>query len=394
MRAELASVHDMPYVHVTMNMKHIVNTRQSKRPASRVPFVKALDAILAQVLWVRASEALRPAGGTDSSYDVRVDLTLPEGDRIALCVVCKNEMRPVTFGMLAEKRFSPIRGVVHSLPVLALPWVSPRITALCQQHGWSWFDLEGNCRIEIPGLLFIERQCGRLPRTKVRPLANLGTMETGRILRVLLHVENMDKRWTQRELQSQVVPAVSLGLINKVVRYLRDEAFLDVDAEKRLVVRDPRGLLFAWRDAYRPDAHRRLGYFTLLQGAKQRQALATFAARTGGFAAYAGFSAADFLAPHVRQPRTWLYLREEDITLFEHIVEAKPVDSGENLVLLLPKDQGVFHLVEEGADRMPTTSVVQTYMDLFHSGGRGVEAADSLLEQRLEPQWKTLERRR
>ncbi len=63
--------------------------------------------------------------------------------------------------------------------------------------------------------------------------------------------------------------------------------------------------------------------------------------RTGGFAVYAAFSAAGFQAPHVRQPETWLYVREQDISLFEELVEAKRVDSGENLVVLIPDDDGV-----------------------------------------------------
>ena len=32
---------------------------------------------------------------------------------------------------------------------------------------------------------------------------------------------------------------------------------------------------------------------------------------------------------------------------------------------------------------------VQTYLDLFHCGGRGEEAAEALLEQNLKRAWKT-----
>jgi hypothetical protein len=62
-------------------------------------------------------------------------------------------------------------------------------------------------------------------------------------------------------------------------------------------LRDPLKLLFAWRDAYRFDRHERRGYFTLLQGNKLRDALANLDLETGGFTAYAAFSAADFQAP-------------------------------------------------------------------------------------------------
>ena len=127
------------------------------------------------------------------------------------------------------------------------------------------------------------------------------------------------------------------------------------------------------------------------QGKRLRDALTLLDLRTGGFAAYAAFSAADFQAPHVRQPKTWLYVREQDISLFEELVEAKRVDSGENLVVLIPNDDGVFYLGDGGTmgdNRMRCTNVVQTYVDLCYCGGRGEEAAEAVLNQRLKPEWK------
>jgi hypothetical protein len=198
-------------------------------------------------------------------------------------------------------------------------------------------------------------------------------------------------RWTQREMQKHCQPNVSLGLVNKVVRHLRDEAFVEVSEDGGVRLRDPLKLLFAWRGAYRFDRHERRGYFTSLQGKKMRDALAGLDSIPGGHAAYAAFSAANFQAPHVRQPKTWLYLSPSLEGEFRSRLEAKPVDSGENLVVLIPADDGVFYLGEAGTtadDRLPCTNVVQTYVDLCHCGGRGEEAAEALLNQRLRPEWK------
>ncbi len=41
-----------------------------------------------------------------------------------------------------------------------------------------------------------------------------------------------------------------------------------------------------------------------------------------------------------------------------------------------------------GDNRMSCTNAVQTYVDLYHCGGRGEEAAEALLNQRLKPGWK------
>jgi hypothetical protein len=181
--------------------------------------------------------------------------------------------------------------------------------------------------------------------------------------------------------------------VNKVVRYLRDEAFIEeLKDGGGFLLRDPQKLLFAWRDAYRFERHERRGYFTLLQGKRLHEALAKLGSLSGGFAVYAAFSAADFQAPHVRQPKIWLYVSEREIAMFEELLEAKPVDSGENLIVLVPDDDGVFYLPDGGAiseRRMTCTNVVQTYVDLSHCGGRAEEAADALLQQRLMPVWKT-----
>jgi hypothetical protein len=67
------------------------------------------------------------------------------------------------------------------------------------------------------------------------------------------------------------------------------------------------------------------------------------------------------------------------------------VDSGENLVVLIPDDDGVFSVSDSGPmgdNRMSCTNAVQTYVDLYHCGGRGEEAAEALLNQRLKPEWK------
>ena len=75
-----------------------------------------------------------------------------------------------------------------------------------------------------------------------------------------------------------------------------------------------------------------------------QEALAKLESLTGGHAAYAAFSAADFQAPHVRQPKTWLYVASDWEDKFREVAEAKLVDSGENLVVLIPEDDGVFYL--------------------------------------------------
>jgi hypothetical protein len=235
--------------------------------------------------------------------------------------------------------------------------------------------------LRVPDAFQLERTGQRRVHTPPKSAANLSTPEAARILRALLATDNAGQKWTQRDLHLHAKPNVSIGLVNKVIRHLRDEAFVEELAD---------GLLAAWCEAYRFDRHQRRSYFTLLQGRRLREALAKLEALTDGHAAYAAFSAADFQAPHVRQPKSWLYVDAEWEDKFREVAEAKLVDSGENMVVLIPEDSGVFYLqdgCEMGEPRLSRTNPVQTYVDLFHCAGRGKEAAEALLEQNLKRAW-------
>jgi hypothetical protein len=325
------------------------------------------------------------------AFDLLARGKSPHGPIIELWVDCRSESRPSRFPYVAiEREFEKESTKLVRASVFAAPYISPRMAEICEDHGWSWFDLAGNCKITVPTFLHIERHGNKPAHQPNRPLANLGTPETGRVIRVLLAPENAGFRWTQRSMQMECLPNVSLGLVNKVVRHLSDEAFIEECDDGGFKLRDPLRLLFAWREAYRFDRHQRRGYFTLLKGNELRSALARLSAQTS-FAVYAAFSAADFQAPHVRQPKTWLYVRESEVPKFARLAGAKPVESGENVIVLIPDDEGVFSFPDggrSGESRMRCTNAVQTYLDLYHAGGRGEEAAEALLEQRLKPQWK------
>ena len=106
-------------------------------------------------------------------------------------------------------------------------------------------------------------------------------------------------------------------------------------------------------------------------------------------AAYAAFSAAEILAPAVRQPRQWLMASPDVAGELVKRIDAKPADSGDNLVLLVPPDDGPFFDAQVRSGSPAVTSPLQTYLDVAHLAGRGEEAAEAIMEQVLKPAWKT-----
>ena len=353
---------------------------------------RVLTELLGSASWLQRWR-IEPGVSGDPEWDLLVSGPVPGGGKAVLCVECKGiNFQPSQFASLVGRSCSAGKNVASG-KVLAMPRVSPRMAELCHEYGWNWYDLAGNCRLEIPGVLLIERSGKEPVKAQPRSGANLSTPEAARVVRALLAPENASQRWTQREMVAHFadlvprVPAPSLALVNKVVQHLRDQAFLDQLPNRGFRVRDFEGLLQGWRAAYRFDRHNRRPYFTLLQGRALQDRLRALDPDGVGRLAYAAFSAADLQAPAVRQPRTWLYLDPNIEQEFQSAVEAKSVDSGENLVVLIPDDRGVFYRVEPGGNRAACTNAVQTYVDLAHSGGRGEEAADAILQQRLKPAW-------
>lgn len=332
----------------------------------------------------------RNPAAADKSFDIMGEMKLLRtGDKVELRVECKELPRPSQFpyvGLTNAFRSDGTRTI--RVPVLAAPHISPRMAELCEKHGWSWFDLAGNCRFVVPGALYVERTGLAPVHERPKPKANLGTAASARVLRALLMADPVQQRWTQTSLQKACKPSVSMGLVNKVVTYLREQAWLSLDDDGHFFVSDPLGLLQEWEKDYRYDRHRQLSYFTLLKGEELEYQLATLL-NSEGKAAYAVFSAAELEAPHVRQNKTWLYVNDAALDDFETMVKAKRVDSGANLVVLIPEDDGVFYENRFRLRRaLGRTNPVQTWLDLKNAGGRGEEAAEAIWEQCLKPEWK------
>jgi hypothetical protein len=333
----------------------------------------------------------------DRAFDILAVATLPGGVTVEFWIECKSDPRPARFPYVnIENSFDTKGKKTIRVPVFAAPYISPNMGQVCFDHNWSWFDLAGNYNVSVPGVPFRLQRSGQVPVHETsRPKANLGTAEASRVIRALLAPSNTGVRWTQREMaahfgqQTPPVTQPSLSLVNKVVQHLRDEAFVETYLDGGYQLRKPLELLAAWRVAYRFDRHRLRTYFSLKQGSELRKALLPLKDSAKGQVAFASFSAAEFQAPHVRQPREWLYVGAEFEEDFRAATEAKIVDSlGYNLAVLVPADDGVFYRLDDWEGRLACTNPVQTYVDLAQSKARGEEAAEALLEQNLKPAWK------
>jgi hypothetical protein len=188
--------------------------------------------------------------------------------------------------------------------------------------------------------------------------------------------------WKLSELAQ--VSGVSIGHVSNVRSSLIDREWADLDPHG-LRLTAPNALLDAWSLSYETPALRQQKFYTALHGPMFEKALReVFVSFTEhSEAALASFSAAQWIAPYGRTHTQYLYVSE---VLLEPLAKALHLSSpqkGENVVVWIPKDQGVYFDSFEAAKGIRCTSPLQTYLDLMQSGERGQEAADHLRKTRL-----------
>ena len=267
-------------------------------------------------------------------------------------------------------------------PIFIAPYLSPEAQALCREQGVGYLDMEGNARVSF-GSVFIERQVASKPAVERRELRSLFKPKSAQVLRVLLR--DPQRAWRVTELAQAA--DVSLGHVSNVRVGLVDREWAQVSTAG-LYLSEPGVLLDEWRGAYEPPAGERLSFYTTLHGSAfeeaARQALGSQRETATGLAAFASFSAAQWLAPYGRTGMQYFYADEAGLERLRDALKLSSTAKGENVVVdLLTTDLGVFRDAIEPAPGMICTSPVQTYLDLACAGERGQEAAAHLRQERL-----------
>ena len=120
------------------------------------------------------------------------------------------------------------------------------------------------------------------------------------------------------------------------------------------------------------------------------RSIARWAAENAARHALTELCGARRLAPLVRYHQSSVYVESSgeggDVQdLIEHL-KAKRVDSGANLVLVVPEDPFVFYQSRRIGDA-DVASPLQLYLDLRKQPGRGAEAAQEILQREIVPTW-------
>jgi hypothetical protein len=266
-----------------------------------------------------------------------------------------------------------------ALPILMAPYLSPAVRKLCQEKDVGYLDLEGNARIAFGGV-YIERTVADRPAAEQRELKSLFKPKSAQVLRAMLREPG--KAWRVTELSEAT--GVSLGHVSNVRAGLLDREWARA-SDAGIFLSEPDALLDAWRQSYVTPAGERRRFYTPLHGsALEDAARGVLGGRSDrGRAAFASFSAAHWLAPYGRTGTQYFFADHAGLEKLQTALKLAPASKGENVVVIVPKDEGPLADTVEPAPGAICTSPIQTYLDLSIAGERGEEAAQHLRRETL-----------
>ncbi|WP_449468211.1 type IV toxin-antitoxin system AbiEi family antitoxin [Stenotrophomonas humi] len=341
---------------------------------------EALQSLLGQVPAISQLSVEPQLHVADETVDILVRLEAAGQQRLLACEVKSNGQPRYVRTALLQLQSYVGRKAQGAIPVLIAPYLSPNAQALCREEGVGFIDLEGNAYLSFDGI-YIERQVANKPDSERRELKSLFTPKSAQVLRILLR----DPSRTWRVVELAEASAVSVGHVSNVRSNLLDREWAEV-AEGGLRLSKPDALLDEWAAAYRPPVGKRLNFYTTMHGGAldeaARQALHA-GGNDDGQAVFASYSAAQWLAPYARTGTHYFYADTKGLERLHAALGLSAVGKGQNVVVTVPKDDGLFLDAIEPASGVICTSAVQTYLDLIVSGERGMEAADHLRRETL-----------
>lgn len=359
-------------------MKDLESVKELERRAAG-----ALEALIAQVPAVKLEGIEVEQSHADHPIDILAHLRVYDSSHLLVCEVkSSGQPRHVRMALLQLRNYVAHLGT-DATPVLIAPYLSPQAQALCREQGVGFLDLQGNARLVFDAV-FIERLVSGKPRAEHRQLKSLFKPKSAQVLRVMLRDPN--RPWRVAELAAE--SNVSLGHVSNVRTGLLDREWAQI-SDKGLFISQPAALLNAWRDEYEAPAGKRMAFYTTLHGGALEDAARQIlrAGPAKGHAVFASFSAAHWLAPYGRTGIQYFYADHAGLEDLRNALKLSMSPKGENVIVAIPDDPGLFLDTVEPVRGAVCTSPVQTYLDLTREGERGQEAAEHLRQEKLK--WQT-----
>jgi hypothetical protein len=338
----------------------------------------ALEALLRRIPAIKLKELRQqnwiPNGGTD--LIAKVDAS--GKTYLLICEVKRNGQPRHVRNAIYRLKSYVTELEKPATPILIAPYLSAAAREICTENEVSFLDFEGNARIAF-GTVYIERLQAGKPEPERREFKSLFSPKSAQILRALLREPS--QAWKVADLA--LAARVSLGHVSNVRTALLAREWAEVEPEG-LRLTAPDSLLDAWRSNYKAPVAQELRFYTVLHGTSLETAIRDLFANQIADVALSSFSAAQWISPFARTGTQHFYADPGALKGLENKLRLSSPLRGENVIVSIPKDTGIFLDVYEPVQGIRCTSPVQTYLDLSVSGERGLEAAEHLRQTRLK----------
>lgn len=305
-----------------------------------------------------------------------------EGSQHLIYLEMKTQGTPKSAREAVNLLLQQIKIETTAYGVFVAPFISPSSATICKEAGIGYIDLSGNCFIVMKHV-FISCEKMRNQYPFITRLNSIYSPKSERILRVLLTYPYQP--WKVIDLAKEA--QVSLGMITHVSKKLIEEEWMTKNSRGISLTR-PEDLLADWVNNYTIKRNTLNNYFSLKLLQEIETEIADACGQLNIPYALTGFSACNRLAPMVRGQRAMIYI-SHDIGRVAERVGLKSVESGANISLIQPYDDGVFWNVKPIGNLL-ISDPLQVYLDLKRYPGRGEEAADFLYSEVINPRWQQL----
>jgi len=346
-------------------------------PASESELIRRLTGILPSLLEGLVVKRIKQASRQRDTPDLEVEVRVGPTTR-RLLIEVKRIGEPRAAMEAAHRLLAHTGASKDAYPVFASTYLTESARRICRESGVGYLDLTGNVYLRFDGVLIDRTGSGalRLERKSVRSLSRPAT---SRVIRRLLSDPRRMFGMTELAAASGVSPAQAY----KVSNLLEEKGFARRDVQRRVVVDKPGELLEAWAGSLDFRRNRIVAAFSLRRTPEAiMKSIAEFSRKKSGMYALTMFAGASLVAPFVRFYDVTCYIRGEPEPWLKGL-DLKEVDSGSNIQLVIPLDNGVFEDVQR-IDRLNVVSNVQLFADLYGNPARGREQAAFLRERSIK----------
>jgi hypothetical protein len=307
-----------------------------------------------------------------SGNDFQVVVGIKENVR-SLLVKIKNNGQPRIARQAVYELKDSLKIKTDTYGIIFAPYISPDAGKICGDAGIGYLDLAGNCLLSFE-TVYIRQTGTPNPKILKRDLRSLYSPKAERILRALFM--EPQRIWKLTELAQTV--GVSLGQVSNVKKLLLDKEWARAPFGGLTLTR-MEALLDEWALAYNFRRNEVQDYYAMAEIPEIEAQIADSCRQLGLRYALTGFSSAARIAPMVRYQKASVYV-QGDVPSMAQTLGWKSVQSGANISLLIPYDDGVFYGAKD-QDEISITAPLQTYLDLQNYRGRGQEAAQAVRKE-------------